>query len=249
MAERHPAAQAPARGLVGDELGERVPGVGRVVGEVRVQIGRHPVLGGEVEHELDVAAAVVQGGLVVGAAAHHVGARRQCRDQQLLGAGRPQDPLLRERHDLEVHHARVLRAESEQDLDAEQPGDRVHVRMGADHRRAVEDRRLQDAPRTSQYVLVRERALQFAGDRDRSGEGAVGVASYAVQKGLVEMQMGFDEAGQDDPARAVDHLVGVLARGVPDGSHPAAVDHHVAERPGVFDACLTQYQLRHASSR
>lgn len=87
MTERHPTTQAPARGLAGDELGERVPGVGRVVGEVRVQIGRHSVLCGEVEHELDVAAAVLQGGLVVGAASHHVGARCQRRDQQLLGAG------------------------------------------------------------------------------------------------------------------------------------------------------------------
>ena len=126
-------------GAVGDVLGEGVAGVGGVVGEVGVDVDRHPEALGQREDPVDVLATVLERGLLVAAAPDDVGARAQALGEEVLGAGRPQDPLLREGHHLQVDEIGVVLAQCEHRLESGEPDDRVDVGLGADHRRAVGD--------------------------------------------------------------------------------------------------------------
>src|SRR5258708_763956 len=83
-----------------DVVGEGEAGIGRIVGEIGVDIDRDVEFGGQFEDEIDMATAVGDGRLVVGAAADDICAAAQAFAQQVDGAGGTQDAFLRKGDDL-----------------------------------------------------------------------------------------------------------------------------------------------------
>ena len=82
--------------------------------------------------------------------------------------------------------------------------------MGAHPRGAVHDGALDHACAAGIDVLDGEIALHRRHRADRLADAGMVVAAAAEQAGLVEMDVGVDEAGQHQPAAGVD--LGRLAR-------------------------------------
>ena len=103
---------------------------------------RHPaaVLRGERAHPAYVLARLGVGVLDPRDAADDVGAEVDRLADQVLGAGVAEQPVLRERHDLEVDHAAELLAQRQQRDHALEPrlgvdvGEREHVAYAVPHR-------------------------------------------------------------------------------------------------------------------
>ncbi len=142
-------------------------------------------------------------GVGVGAAADQVGALLAGRDQQFLGAGIVGQSLLREDADLEVERPGVVALEAAQHVKTLEADARVDLDVGAHELRAREDRLLQRAPRARLDVGFGEGGFGARGLGDRFLQRAFDDAAAVEDAGLVEVDVGFDEARQDGMAADV----------------------------------------------
>ena len=170
MTEGHPSVEpAPDRHL-GDVLGQREPSVGRIVGEIRVDVDR-PVIGlGQVEDQVDMGPRVVDIAFGIRAAADHVGTQVQRATQQPLGPVRDENSLLRKGDDLQIDAGGVVGPQVQQRLERRQADDRIDVGVGPDERRAVADRHFDHSAAAPVHVVVGEGRLHPPGGADRVGE-------------------------------------------------------------------------------
>ena len=139
-------------------------------------------------------------GVRVGAAADQVGARLAGSDQQLFGARVVEETLLRENADLQVDRPRITARQFAHGMKALRPtrgSTSTWVRMcivpAAMAHSKVRPRALED-------VLLAKGALDARSFRNRFLEAAFDDAAAVDDAGLVEMNMGFDQAGHDEPA-------------------------------------------------
>ena len=124
-----------------------------VVGLVAVDVDAQAVLVGQRDRELDRLDAVLAGQLVVRDPADHVRAELDGLAHQLPAAVEAEDPLLRERDELQVDHAAHLLAQVDQR--PQRPQLRVaHVDVAADVLHAAGELPAQDLPYPRLHVLV-----------------------------------------------------------------------------------------------
>ena len=153
-------------------------------------------LAGEREDAADLPLVV---GVVIGRRADHSGAALQCRDEQLLGAGVVGQPLLRKDADFEVDRPAVFRDQRQDPVEAAQAHPGVELDMRAHARRAEEDAFFERAPGALVHVLDRE-ALLDRGDARHGLCIAPALGRAAVDDArLVEMDVGLDKAGAEEP--------------------------------------------------
>ena len=121
-------------------------------------------------------------------------------DQQLLGAGIVGQAFLREHADLEVERPGVIALERAYGVKAVEPDARIDLDMGAHARRALDDGFLQRALRARMDVGLGEGALGRGHRFDRFLERPALAIAALENAGLVEMDVGLDEAGDHQPA-------------------------------------------------
>ena len=135
-------------------------------------------------------------GVHIGTAADHLAAVAQRGDQKFLGAGIVGQPFLRKHADRQVDRPGIVALQRLDRLETAQADARIDLDMGAHPRGAVHDRALEH-PRAARIdVLDREIALHRGDRLDGLADAAMVMAAAAEQAGLVEMDMGVDEAGQ-----------------------------------------------------
>ena len=204
MAAGDAAAPAVLLGQVADQAGVEMRGGGSAV-DMHVDVG--VVFPGQLEDPADLPGRVA---VVARRGADDAGAVAQRRDHQRVGAGIVQQPFLRHHADLDVDGPSVGLDQRLDALEAAQPDQRVHLDMGAHGGGAVADAFLQGAAGAVGHVLDREGGFDGAGPLHRAVGEAAGLAGAAVDgAGLVEVDMGLDEAGGDQPAAALHHLGGL----------------------------------------
>ena len=130
----------------------------------------------------------------IGAAADQVGAGLAGRDQQLLGAGIVEQALLRKHADLQVDRPGVVPLQALNGCEAFQSDARIDLDMRAHARGALHDRLLQRAPAARVDIVLREGALGGGDLRDRLLQRALLAMAAIENAGLVEMDVGLDEA-------------------------------------------------------
>src|SRR3954464_14902863 len=165
-------------------------------------------------------------GVGVGAAADDVGPLLAGLDQQFLGAGIVGQAFLREYADLEVERPGVIALEGAYGVKALESYARVGLDMGAHARRTLDDGFLQGALRARVDVGLGEGALGRGHRFDRFLERPALAIAALENAGLVEMDVGLDEAGDHQPAVELFLLrrVGVDAGGDVDDASRADAD-------------------------
>ena len=133
-------------------------------------------------------------GVHIGTAADRLAAIAQGRDQELLGAGIVGQAFLRKHANGEIDGPGVIALQRLDRLKAAQADARVDLDMGAHPRGAGHDRALQHAGAALIDVLDGEIALHRGDRLDGLTDAAVVVAAAAEQAGLVEVDVGVDEA-------------------------------------------------------
>ena len=242
MADRDPAAPAVGVGLPA-HLVEVHPGRVEVEIQMKVDVEIEAARDGEDARNLRRRI-----GVGVGAAADDVGALLAGLDQQFLGAGIVGQALLREHADLEVERPGVIALEGAYGVEAVEADARVDLDMGAHARRALDDGFLQGALRARVDVGLGEGALGRGHRFDRFLERPALAIAAVENAGLVEMDVGLDEARRSPAGRrAVPPRVGVDAGGdvddaavarrrcrpAPDRFRSAGPDAGEIERHGV----------------
>ena len=139
-------------------------------------------------------------GVHIGTAADRLAAVAQGGDQQLLGAGIVGQAFLRKHAERQIDRPGVIALQRLDRLEAAQADARIDLDMGAHPRGAGHDRALQHPGAALIDILDGEIALH-GGDRlDGLADAAMVVAAAAEQAGLVEVDVGVDEARQHQPA-------------------------------------------------
>ena len=95
----------------------------------------------------------------------------------------------------------IVRLQAADGVEAREPDARIDLHMGAHARGALHDRLLERAPRARIDVVLGEGALGGGDLRDRLLQGALLGPAAIENAGLVEMNVGLDEA-RDDQASA-----------------------------------------------
>ena len=143
-------------------------------------------------------------GVHIGTAADQVAAIAQRVDQEFLGAGIVGEAFLRKHAQTEIDRPGIIALQRLQRRKTAQPDARVDLDMRA-HPRGAGDNRAVQHPGAALIDVVNGKIALHGGDRlDRLGNAAVVMAAAAEQAGLVEMDVGVDEAGQHQPAVDVD---------------------------------------------
>ena len=128
-------------------------------------------------------------------------------------------------------------------LEAAQADARIDLDMGAHARGAVNDRALEHPGAARIDVLDGEIALHRGDGADRLADAAVVMAAAAEQAGLVEMDMGVDEARQHQPAGGVDLGASEASCGAIAAILPPEMPISTgAGRPGVAGRCGRQVE-------
>src|ERR1044072_3674574 len=184
----------------------------------------------------------------IGTAADQVGTGFARRDEQLFGAGIVEQALLREDADLQIDRPRIVALEATDGLETRQPDARVDLDMRAHARRALYDRLFERAAPARVNIALGEAALGGGDLRDRLLQRAVFRLAAVENAGLVEMDVGFDEARDDEAA------AGVFARRVGghllyDLSDPAARDADIERAVAAHDARIAEDEIEHAIAR
>ena len=215
MADRDAAVIIAPLGLPADFL-EMPPG--RIEIEVEMQVDIDVELLRQIEQFFEMRVRI---GVHIGTAADRLAAVAQRCDQKFFGAGIVGQAFLRKHADRQVDRPGIVALQRLDRLEAAQPDARIDLDMGAHPRGAVHDGALEHPRAAGIDVLDGEIALH-GGDRgDRLADGGMVVPAAAEQAGLVEMDVGVDEAGQRQLAADLDF--GRVA-GQPrlDGGDPAA---------------------------
>ena len=192
MTDRHPP-------LVPVPLGEpaHVEDVELVVvrAEIEVHVDVDVELARHLEHPVDLPRRV---GIGVGGGADDPAAPLQPLHHELVGSRVVEEPLLGEDADLEVDGPPVLVDEGHDPLEAAEPDDRVHLEVGAHVGGPVAEALLQGPDRALAAVLGGELPLGLRDLLDRLLEVPARRLAALEDAGLVEVDVGLDEAGPDE---------------------------------------------------
>ena len=223
MADRDAALVVAPLGLPAD-LFEMPPG--RIEIEVEMQVDIDVELLRQIENLFEMRVRV---GVHIGTAADRFAAVAQRRDQQFFGAGIVGQAFLRKHADREIDRPGIVALQRLDRLEAAQADARIDLDMGAHPRGAVHDGALDHLCAARIDVLDREIALHRRDRGDGLSHAAMVVPAAAEQAGLVEMDVGVDEAGQREPAADVD-LGGFAGKPRLDGGDTAAGDADIDRR-------------------
>jgi hypothetical protein len=182
-----------------------------------------------------VAAGVFPAELVVRTSPDHIGAEIDRVLHQFLHARGLQPALLRERDDLQVKKVAIFFLELERGLGSDQPLNRIDVGMRANRHRAVPDRHVEDLPGAIENIFPFLPRLQNARHANCFIERSRAGRQPAMQEGLVEVQMWFDEARKRDAPFSVDLLIDLLLDLLLNDDNPAIGNSNVHERLFVAD--------------
>ena len=195
-------APAPAvfLGEIADQQGVELLGRGAAVEmhvDVDVEFARH------LEDAADLSRPV---GVVVGRGADHGGAALERGHHQFVGAGIVEQTLLRHDADFEVDRPAVAVDQRLDAFESAQPDLGIDLDMGAHAGGAVADALLDRARGALGDILDRKSVLDGRDPLHGEMRKALGLAVAARQDArLVEMDVGLDEAGADQPAATL-HL-------------------------------------------
>ena len=181
----------------------------------------------------------VRVGVHIGTAADRLAAVAQRRDQKFLGAGIVGQAFLRKHAERQIDRPGIVALQRLDRLEAAQADARIDFDMGAHPRGAVHDGALDHLCAARIDVLDREIALHRRDRANGLADAAMVVPAAAEQAGLVEMDMGVDEAGQGEPAADIDlgRLAGKprLDRGDPAAGYADIDRDGRGPRPGVAE--------------
>ena len=152
-------------------------------------------------------------------------------DQQLLGARVVEQAFLREHADLDVERPLVGGRQSPDGVKALQADAWIDLDVRAHQLRAANDRLLERANGAGCDVVFRERPLDPRGLGDGLGERALRQVAAVDDAGLVEVDVGLDEARQHEPAADGDRLAIARQRRL-DRRDASACDADVERRAG-----------------
>ena len=198
MAADDPPLHAVGDGGLGQHLQRLELGAVHVVG---VHLHAHVELGGEIEERLDVRALVCDGGLHLRQPAD----RRSTHGKRLAQQSRRlrvrHDPFLWEGHEGHVDHAGEAVARPHHALEGDQLGREVHVDLRMQAADTVRRGEPEGGARPLLHVGDGEVNLDLAG----AVEGLLrpARAEQVAAQHLVDVEMGIDEGGRDQPAARV----------------------------------------------
>ena len=195
----------------------------------------------QLEHAADLSGMV---GVVIRGGADHPDAALQRLDHQFVGARIVGQALLRHHADFEIDGPAVLVDQLLHALETAQADAGVHLDMGAHPRRAVRDRVFEGTAGALMHVLDRDSMLDRGDPRHRLGIAPLFRRAAVDDPRLVEMDMGLDESGADQPSGGVVGLA--LGRQIgSDCRDPAVLDPDIdeARRGGAGDSGVAQDQI------
>ena len=257
VTDRH--AAAPARGLgAPTDLFEIHPR--RIDIEIEMKIDIAVELPRYREDTRDLAVRIAVG---VGTAADEVGVLLARRDEKLLGAWIVEQAFLRKNADFDIDRPGVVLLEPPDGVEPFEPYARVDLDMGAHAHGALQDGPLQRAAGALINVVFAERALGRSHFGNRLGKRSLPRLAAVEDAGLVEVDMRFDEAGDDQ--FAVDifrrRIGGNVAADIDDTSagdgdidsrRLAGCDAGIAQdqveshAPNLRQLCIWEYRFRGA---
>ncbi len=138
---------------------------------------------------------------------HHDGDARallEALDQQRLGAGVVQQPLLGEDAHLEIDRPAVLRRQGQHAFQPAQADSRVHLHVRAHVRGSLQDRLLEGARGPRRDILRGEARFRRGHLRDRFLERLGAEHGEHGDAGLVEVHVRIDQAGREEAPAEVD---------------------------------------------
>ena len=194
MADGDPAAPAVVLGLAADV--PHLHPVGRVA-HVEMHVDVHVPLAGDLEHPVDLPAGI---DVAVRHGADDAGAAAQALDQQGVGAGVVEQALLREHANFQVHRPGIVVGKLLHPLQPAQADAGIDLDVGADARGAPADAALQGAPAAVVDVLWREVPLGGGGQAHGLGDRSLRGRAAVQDAGLVQVQVGLDQAGHHQAA-------------------------------------------------
>ena len=198
MPHRDPPAVSVAFGQLADEVDVHFVGTGPDI-EMDVHV---PV---ELERELEDAPDLTGGVRVVpGCAAHDGGTPIERRDDVPVGLRHVGPALLREDAKLEIDGPGIVGRELPERLEGPKPDVRVHLHVGSDMRRAVENALLQRRGGPGVHVLDGEPGLDRGHPLHVVAGAPRGGCATVHDARLVEVDVGLDEAGRDQLPAEVD---------------------------------------------
>ena len=194
MADGDPPAVTEAFGQRADVIDvQRVGGLAEV--EMHVDVD---VIGArEGEHAVDLAVRIAVG---IGRRADHPRAPLQRLHHEVVGARIVEQPFLREDADLDVDRPAIVVDQWQNAVEAAQADSGIDLQMGAQVGCALPDAHVEHAACPAGHVLFGEGALDRGDPLDRLCEIAALHFAAVEDAGLVEMDMGLDEAGRDEVA-------------------------------------------------
>ena len=198
------AGDDPALHTVGDRgLGQHLHGLELgPVHVVGVHLHAHVEFGSEIEDRLDVSALVFDRGLHLRQAADRRSAHVERLAQQRRRLRVRDDPLLREGDEGDIDDAGEAIARAHHAFEGDQLGREVHVDLGVQAADAVGGGEAEGGARTLLHVGDGELGLDLAG----AVEGFLrpARAEQVAAQHFVDMEMGIDEGGRDQPTARVD---------------------------------------------
>ena len=153
------------------------------------------------EDAIDLAARV---GVEIRRRADRARAAAQALDQQFLGAGIVDQPLLRKHAEFDIDAPGVIARQLLDRVEADHADTRIELDMGAHMHGAVADAALQRLLAARVDILDGELLLGRCGDPDGLGDRAFLDMAAIHDAGLVEMDMGLDHAGHHEAAPGVE---------------------------------------------
>ncbi|MNH11672.1 hypothetical protein D3C79_711930 [compost metagenome] len=238
MANGDPALPAMLVGAA-DHLAQGHAGDLQVEVQVQVQVA---IVGHrQFEQPADLCRRV---GVGVRAAAQHFGAFVQGLAQQRFGPGVVEHAFLREHADLQGHGPGVISLQPADGAQAGQADAGVDLDMGTHVRGALHDGLLQHCRAARVHIGLGEIGFGQAGLGDGFGQRAFAQLAARKDAGLVQVDMGFDQAGQHQPAAEVEFG----RRPAQPGHEPAVFDQQAAQCRAVAQAHIDQVQVVHAAA-
>ncbi len=247
---RHvPGDHAPAELVflreLADEVDQHVVGGGT---DVEMQVDVDVEFPTELEDAPDLAAGIA---VVARRAADRLDAAPERLHQQFLGAGTADESFLGKDADLHVDGPGIIRDQGMDGVEAAHADAGIDLDLGAHAGGAVENAFLEGPRRPCPSILHREARLQWRHALHGIDLAALGRRAAVDDPGLVEVDMGLDEAGADEAAAGV---VGFSLGGeaAPEGGDAPVLDGDI-ERGlggGGREAGVTDDQIQaHGSPR
>ena len=173
-----------------------------------MHVHQQPALGGQLAQQPNAGSAIGHGALEVRNTADHVHALVQRAAQRVKRAGRPQQTILRKRHQLQIDVRRHAFFDVQHRVDRQQA--RVaDIHMGADRQQPLGNGPVAIGKRALDQRLLRELRLQLAPERNAFEQCAALVdPGQAVAERRIHVKVRIDKGRRDQLATGVDHLVG-----------------------------------------